>query len=65
MCLYSRMYDPQESRSYQSSSGGRCTCGECIEFGCACADGGGHSECLCGRCGDGSDDWEDRKGSYE
>jgi len=66
MCLYSRMHDTKEGRSYQSGSGGRCHCGECIQFGCPCADSGSHSGCLCDRCGDGSDDdWQGRKGSYE
>ena len=50
------MHDTKESRDYLPSSGGRCTCGDCIEFGCDCADSGRHGECLCGRCGDGSEE---------
>ena len=50
------MHDTKESRDYLDSSGGRCTCGDCIEWGCSCADTGRHDECLCGRCGDGSED---------
>jgi hypothetical protein len=50
------MHDTKEGRSYQSGSGGRCHCGECIEFGCDCADTGSHDRCLCDRCGDGTED---------
>ena len=60
------MHDTKEGRSYQSSDGSRCHCGNCIEYGCDCADTGRHDNCLCGLCGDGrDDDWQDRKGSYE
>ena len=51
------MHDTKEGRSYlDSASGGRCYCGDCIEFGCDCADSGSHSRCLCDRCGAGDND---------
>jgi len=53
MFLYSRMHDNKESRSYQSSYGGSCNCGDCVEFGCDCTDTGSHDNCICGLCGDG------------
>jgi hypothetical protein len=56
MRLSCRMHDTKEGRSYLAGSGGRCHCGECIEFGCPCADSGGHDRCLCDRCGDGDND---------
>ena len=56
------MHDNKESRSYGLSDRGRCDCGDCIEFGCDCADTGRHDNCLCGRCGDGSDDVRQEEG---
>ena len=50
------MHDTKESRDYLPSDGRRCYCGDCIEFGCDCADTGRHDRCICGGCGDGSDD---------
>ena len=52
------MHDNKEGRSFRDNSGGRCYCGDCIEWGCSCADTGRHDGCLCGVCGIGPDDYE-------
>ena len=64
MCLYSRMYDTQESSHSQQSRYDRCACGErsVRDCGTGCR---GTDNCSCnGRC-DRGDDWQDWKGNYE
>jgi hypothetical protein len=58
--------DNKEGGSGSDSRWDGCNCGDCIEWGCPCADGWGHDNCLCGRCNNSSGaDWSDRKGNYE
>ena len=62
----SRMHGDQESGDSSDGSSRGCNCGDCLVGGCSCTDTGSHDECLCGRCGDGSDDtYKDRKQYYE
>ena len=48
-----RMRDNKESGDSSDRSGGGCNCGDCVQWGCDCADSGSHDNCLCNRCGDG------------
>ncbi len=40
------------------AAAGGATAATVLSGGCSCADTGRHDGCLCGRCGDGSDDVE-------
>ena len=64
MCLYSRMYDTQESSDSQQSGDDRCSCGERSVRDCRTGCWG-TDDCGCGGRCNGSDGWVNIKFRYE